>query len=61
MQFLSGTLKGTVRRVRSVSAGQIVLLTPEMNMRPGDKFELLQSLTAVDGSDDAFFYALMGR
>lgn len=61
VQFLSGTLKGTVRRVRSVSAGQIVLLTPEMNMRPGDTFELLQSLTAVDGSDDAFFYGLMGR
>lgn len=61
VQFLNGALKGTVRQVRSLSAGTVVLLKPEMNIRAGDSFELLQSLTAVDGSDDAFFYGLMGR
>jgi hypothetical protein len=63
VQFTSGGAKGSVRRITSVnaSARQANWGIPELNVAVGDTFEILQSNTGVDGSDDGFFYSFLGR
>ena len=63
VQFTSGQAKGSVKRIASLSAPSMTLVSPELNVSIGDTFELLQSSTIADGGggDDGFFYSLLGR
>lgn len=62
VQFLSGAAKGTTRRVNRINVNNVEWSLPAMDVAVGDTFEILQSnVGGADGSDDAFFYSVMGR